>query len=454
MIDYYNLRDKEVKLLERSQLIPEKNIFSILVGKNGTGKSTLLGQLTTDINRDLARRRKHIEENENHSLYDDDYPREFSRDFPSEIIAVSTSPFDKFPVSRINKVKYYTYLGLRDVNSISIGLGYLSKIIGSLIDSIYKQSNQAIEIGNVLEYLGYRDEIRVILDYSVHPRQFEETLFNSNLFEEFDKRTNPIFRKINRQYFTNADNSLNERKLKRLQRTLQETFNQHFDFRNFHLTINRYGFENVKSKQEIENLIFLFEAGIIRLRDVVLTKAKDYESYSIKEASSGEQSIILSILGIASRIKNSCLILIDEPEICLHPQWQETYIDILTRTFDKFKNCHFIIATHSPLIISRLSNYNSFIVDMESGNVANADRFINNSVDFQLANIFNHPGFKNEYLLRIAMSIFSNVSKSKAFSKKDELNYEVLKSQSIFLRQDDPVYDLYKTIAELKTIYG
>lgn len=450
MIDSFYLRDREVKLLERSQLIQDKNIFSILVGKNGTGKSTLLGQLTTDVNRELVRRRKYIEEFENQSFFEDDY----SGNFPSEVIAVSTSPFDKFPINRINKVKNYTYLGLRDVNSTSIGLGYLSKIIGSLIESIFKQSSQAIEIGNVLEYLGYRNEIRITLDYSVHPRQFEETLFNRNLFEEFDNRTNPLFRKINRQYFTNADNSLNERKLRRLQKTLEETFNQHFDFKNYTLIINRYGFDNVKSKQEIENLIFLFEAGIIRLRDVILTNAKDHESYSIKEASSGEQSIILSILGIASRIRNNCLILIDEPEICLHPQWQETYIDILTQTFDKYKNCHFIIATHSPLIISRLSNYNSFIVDMESGQVTNANKYINNSVDFQLANIFNHPGFKNEYLLRIAMSIFSNVAKNKSFSSKDDLNYTILKSQSIYLRKDDPVYDLYKTITELKKIYG
>ena len=450
MIENYNLRKKEIKLFERSQLIPEKNVFSILVGKNGTGKSTLLGQLTTEINRDLAKRRKLNDEYENQLLFHEDY----HSNFPTEVIAVSTSPFDKFPVTRINKVKFYTYLGLRDITSISIGLGYLSKIISSLINSIYRQNNHAIEIGNVLQYLGYKDEINILLDYSFQPRQFEENLFSRNPIEEFDNRTNPIFRRINRQYFINSDNSLNERKLKRFHRVLHETFNQQFDFRNFNLIINRNGFENIKSKHEIENLIFLFESGFIRLRDVILTKSSDYESYSIKDASSGEQSMILSILGIASRIRNSCLILIDEPENCLHPQWQETYIDILTRTFDKYQNCHFIIATHSPLIVSRLSNYNSFIVDMETGKVANADKYINNSVDFQLANIFNHPGFKNEYLLRIAMSIFSNVSKSKKFSKKDDLNYEVLKTQSKFIRLDDPVYDLYNTITELKTIYG
>lgn len=451
MIDYFELRDRKIRLLDRSQLIPEKNIFSILVGKNGTGKSTLLGQLTTEANRELSRRKKyHQDEYDNQNLFYDD----FDRYFPSEVIAVSTSPFDKFPISRVNRVKHYTYLGLRDVNSISIGLGYLSKIIGSLIESIYSQNSQAIEISNVLDYLGYRDEIIVVLDYSIHPRQFEETLFSGNLFEEFDNRTNPVFRKINRQFFTNADNSLNERKLKRLQKALEETFNRHFDYRNFHLIINRYGFENIRDKQEIENLIFLFEAGVIRLRDVQLTNAKDRESYSIKEASSGEQSIILSILGIASRIKNNCLILIDEPEICLHPQWQETYIDILTRTFDRYKNCQFIIATHSPLIISRLSDYNSFIIDMETNIVSNAEKFVNNSVDFQLANVFNHPGFKNEYLLRIAMNIFSNISKNKEFGKNDMQSFEILEEQSKHLRDNDPVLDLYKTIVQLKKIYS
>lgn len=60
-------------------------------------------------------------------------------------------------------------------------------------------------------------------------------------------------------------------------------------------------------------------------------------SFSIKDASSGEQSIILSILGIASKIKDNSLICIDEPEICLHPEWQEKYIEILTQTFTNYK---------------------------------------------------------------------------------------------------------------------
>ncbi|MNY56704.1 hypothetical protein D3C86_1928110 [compost metagenome] len=90
---------------------------------------------------------------------------------------------------------------------------------------------------------------------------------------------------------------------------------------------------------------------------------------------------------------------------------------------------------------------------MEDGKINNSNDFINNSVDFQLANVFNHPGFKNEYLLRIAINIFSNVSKNKRFTVNDMKNLEILSQQSLYLRDDDPVLDLYKTIIGLKKIY-
>lgn len=450
MIDNYYNRGTELPLIIHSKLIPEKNIFSILVGKNGTGKSTLLGSLTTEVIKAISKRKKNYNENTEMHFYDHHYP-----DFPSEIISVSTSPFDKFPINRFSRQKHYTYLGLRDINSSSFGLGYLSKIIGSLVESIFNNHRQASEICNVLEYLGYRDEINIVLDYSINPRQFEELFTSMNIIEEFDNRSNILFRRLNRQFFTNADNSINEKKLNKLTRIIQTIFEGQFDYKNYHLSINRYGFDNLQNHSEdVENLIFLFESGIIRLRDVLLSTIKDYEKFSIKDASSGEQSIILSILGIASKIKDNCLILIDEPEICLHPQWQETYIDILTKTFDKYKNCQFIIATHSPLIISRLSHYNSFIIDMESKKINSSDLFINNSVDFQLANVFNFPGFKNEYLLRIAMIAFSNISKNKKFSQKDIEYFETLKDQSKYLNSEDPVFDLYKTLVELNEIYG
>lgn len=444
MIQHYKSRGGTIELYRRNELIPDKNIFSILVGKNGTGKSTLLGSLTDDLSKEIMRHHRHNEYKDLINHYDD------YTFLPSQIIAISTSPFDKFPIDRFKRIKNYSYLGLRDVNSTSMGLGYLSKIISSLIESISADERQAIEISNVLEFLEFKDKIYITLDFTITSNQAEEILKSNDILKEFDNRENTLFRRVNRQFFTNSDETLNIRKFSKFQKIISEYYYNDWNPRRTKLVIERYGFSN--HKEDIDNIIFLFNAGFIRLRDVVLTK-RNNESYSIKDASSGEQSIILGILGIASKIKDGSLILIDEPEICLHPQWQEKYIDILTDTFDKYRKCQFIIATHSPLIISRLSNYNSFIVDMETETIKNAENYINNSVDFQLANVFNHPGFKNEYLLRIAMNIFSNLSKNKSFGKSDLENLQILENQSHFLKENDPVYDLYKTIVQLKKLY-
>lgn len=448
MIEYYYNKGEEIPLVIKSKLIPERNIFSILVGKNGTGKSTLLGNLAIKLSKELSR----INNRNRETIFDDYTSYDI---FPTEIISVSTSPFDKFPLDRFNRQKFYTYLGLRDISSSSIGLGYLSKIIGSLIESIAKNPKQAYEICNVLEFLEYRDEITIVMEFSFNPNQLRELVYNTNFIQEFDNRTNPTYRRLNRQYFTNSDNTLNERKLNKLYKLINEILeNDLLIRRTFELTINRYGFSEQELRTEIENILFLFDSGIIRLKDVLLKTISFNDNFSIKDASSGEQSIMLSILGIASRIKDNCLILIDEPEICLHPHWQEKYIEILTNTFDKYRRCQFVIATHSPLIISKLSNYNSYIINLEINSIKSSEDLINNSVDFQLANVFNNPGFKNEYLLRIAVSTFSKVSRYKKFDNKDKENLERLYNQLSFLKSNDPVYDLTKTLVELKEIYG
>jgi len=439
----------EVPLFMKNKIYPERNIYSILVGKNGSGKSTLLGNLAEELTKNLSKTRKQNEDVSN-NFYN------YEKEFPNEIIAVSTSPFDKFPLDRYNRQKYYTYLGLRDINSSTIGLGYLSKIISSLIDSISKNPKQAFEICNVLKFLNYRDVIDIIIDINFNVEHLFELLQKVNSFKELeDEMRNVHFPKIfNKQFFINSDDTFNERKLRKLNKIIAEIVHNYHRSRRFNISIFQYGFEKNDLPTDIENIIFLLEAGLFKLKDVLLNTVSNNERYSIKEASSGEQSIILSILGIASRIKDNSLILIDEPEICLHPHWQEKYMEILIHTFDKFRNCQFIIATHSPLIISKLSSSNSFIINLEEGRINSSENYINNSVDFQLVNVFNNPGFKNEYLLRIAISTFTKVSKYKKFDTQDVENLRILSDNLKHLRRDDPVYDLIYTLIKLGEKYG
>ncbi len=442
MIEHYFHRNKKIELYNRNNIFNESNIFSILVGKNGSGKSTLLGNITNDI----IQEKKHVKKNK---LFDDFHS---SHRLPSEIITVSTSPFDKFPIDRFDRLNNYSYLGLRDLHSINFGIAYLAKIIASLIESVLIDERQAYEIGRVLNYLGYQDEIWANFQMTNSRRVLEDIIELEDPSEIFISKRPSINRRFNKSFFLNKDESISQKKLMKLRKIAFKVIENNSFRSNFEVLITKYGL-NI-DERESEDILFLIQAGILRLRDVKLRSLKDNSNFSIKNASSGEQSIILSILGIASKIQDRSLICIDEPEICLHPQWQEKYIEILTNTFDHYKNCQFIIATHSPQIISRLSSQNSFIVDMEDNWTKNAREFINHSADYQLANIFDSPGYKNEYLSRIALNIFTKVGKNKKFDLDDLNKYNIIEKQSDYLKQNDPVYDLFLTLKEMKKVYG
>ena len=51
------------------------------------------------------------------------------------------------------------------------------------------------------------------------------------------------------------------------------------------------------------------------------------------------------------RTRQGTIVLIDEPEISLHINWQERFIDNVARALSN-KKCQIIISTHSPDIIS------------------------------------------------------------------------------------------------------
>jgi predicted ATP-binding protein involved in virulence len=54
------------------------------------------------------------------------------------------------------------------------------------------------------------------------------------------------------------------------------------------------------------------------------------------------------------------IVLIDEIELHLHPQWQR---DIIPRLTSTFPNCQFIVTTHSPQVLSNVKKENVFIVE-------------------------------------------------------------------------------------------
>lgn len=75
------------------------------------------------------------------------------------------------------------------------------------------------------------------------------------------------------------------------------------------------------------------------------------KEFDINGLSSGEKQLFLRALSLKFLEVNNSIILIDEPEISLHPQWQSKIIKLYENIG---KNNQLIIATHSPHIVGNI----------------------------------------------------------------------------------------------------
>lgn len=86
--------------------------------------------------------------------------------------------------------------------------------------------------------------------------------------------------------------------------------------------------------------------------EIILLKIQENTKFSLHQASSGEKEILNFLLGIfAYNIKNG-LIVVDEPEVHLHPKWQSLLLDLFFDLADLTQN-QFIFSTHSPIFINQ-----------------------------------------------------------------------------------------------------
>ncbi|HHF3410650.1 TPA: AAA family ATPase [Vibrio alginolyticus] len=102
----------------------------------------------------------------------------------------------------------------------------------------------------------------------------------------------------------------------------------------------------------------------------------------------------------------------NEPEIRLHPQWQEKFVDIFKDSFSDYQGCHFLIATHSPLIVSDISATNSCVYDKVNRKLIDDRLHKDRSADYQLATLYPNPGNNNEYLITQIIAVLDSVCKT------------------------------------------
>lgn len=105
-------------------------------------------------------------------------------------------------------------------------------------------------------------------------------------------------------------------------------------------------------KKYLEKLDYSFDVNCI---DVLanmysIDLIRENENILLSKSSSGEKEIINFIFGIVSLDIRNGMILIDEPELHLHPKWQKFLLNLL-KELGKETNNQFIISTHSTSFI-------------------------------------------------------------------------------------------------------
>ncbi|WP_071911903.1 AAA family ATPase [Aeromonas sp. SCS5] len=449
------LLDKKRYKLVDNEYCSEANAFTVIVGSNGTGKSRILKRITNNVknidNRDLR-----IPSNYSRQL-DVDIdgfktsfysPISESRSFISndkinvdtvvdgiKVIAVTTTPFDKFPVEykgrevyRYNDEDRYTYIGLKvSKNSLN-----QSNYINLLARSMLKNDN-ILNNKKLFSLLKLAPNVEVLFKTKLPPYEPIVRLYNG-------KKRTYTSTEFNFEYFTRLISHHYKLISEKLHGSKEHLYNAYKAY----VECSPYLSCMLSPTNNIprSSLLYLLDIGIINASDIVFFNENEFEPIAISDLSSGQKCMILTLLNIAGSISDNSIVCIDEPEISLHPKWQKEFMKTLIEFFSEYKKCHFIIATHSPLIISQLSMKNCFILNMDIGFAKKARDYQNMSSDYQLVEIFGVTGNNNEYLNRVVVSLLSKLSSKGELNKQERTTLDHLTKLKLSMNDNDSVKEL------------
>lgn len=146
--------------------------------------------------------------------------------------------------------------------------------------------------------------------------------------------------------------------------------------------------------------------------EVIAEVRKGKEFLRFHDLSSGEQNRISMALKILANATPNLIILIDEPELSLHMQWQAEFHNFLCDVTDGLSHYHIVIATHSPVIVSEATKGRGAdtILILESGDDApeNIDNL--NNLRCEVASANNIKSFEYTVLDYFKLATYNTPS--------------------------------------------
>lgn len=439
------------KIILSHEINNNDNIYTLIIGKNGLGKTRILNTIILNYLKETYKPSIYYQDPDFEAFITLDNLKIDSKYSPQKIIAHTNSAYNRFPSDREANTKIYERPFMSG--------GYYNED-NVFYKILFSKKTNFKAVSETLSYLGYMPKITYIFKIrtgSTPKGYLEKTIliykkplvklgFDCEIAPQKLARLNKKFLTILFYFYDLHDKIFSEQEVIEAFKIIST--NDIIE-KNIEITIDT---SNNKLKHDFlkKNDFNL----LVRLGFIVINRTYLYnlnaqndlfnsdEKVLFGSLSSGQKSIISTLIGISTAIEENSLICIDEPEISLHPEWQEEIIYKLQQVFNEIKGCHFIIATHSPQVVSGLNNKNGFIVNLEKLETYSSFNHTHKSADYQLATLFDTPGFQNEYLIRICLTILSKLSKNEKLSDEDKNNIQILNKIKKSIPENDSVFFL------------
>lgn len=236
-----------------------------------------------------------------------------------------------------------------------------------------KNLNQNYDLSHIIEYLTQTtlDDFRSIIykifdEYDSKPRKYLDDIIMNvfktdslpekfNIYEYDSKIISNQERKITSSYLVHNPIYIDTPMAFKSHNNYHEYWND----LNLLLDHDSIDFHNRKILEDIENNILHANISTSQnsfLKQFIYNRINDNLSLELESCATGIKSISIIYLLIKNGIVNKkSLLILDEPEAHLHPQWVVEYARILT-LIRKEVGCNIFISSHSPDFIQAIKN--------------------------------------------------------------------------------------------------
>ncbi|MCF1713325.1 ATP-binding protein [Flavihumibacter sp. RY-1] len=379
-------------------------------------------------------------------------------EYPDKLLVNSIIPTDRFKYQNSNPIDFYQYLGARSTSSTTSTKTSVRRTLKHIFNAAKASNEFRGNLKELLKFLEFEDCFKVEYKTKINKLFFSKSLTIDNFKKYFEnwwdedfeytkrKQENPLWSiPYYNQYFKD-DLYLTERVVSFLNKipTIEKIFLSKKNSSSKIISIDL--FDSDLTDYDLTMISHLENLDIINLEGIRIQKRNS--SLSINDISSGEYHLLNSLVGMFANIKYNSLVLIDEPEISLHPNWQMRYITFLKDVFANFSTCHFIISTHSHFLVSDLEGESSSVTALNrdlktnqlSAKILLGANTFGWSAEDVLFRVFNVKSARNHYFEMAVADLLNLLSKkSKDFNKITRLVEEL---KAINISENDPLNEL------------